>query len=118
MKDNIVILHAERVEFPARGADGQPTGELVQFTRIQYLSDEAQDDSRYKGYGVSEGIAPIELFGSLELLPGLYETDFRKTTVVDRNGRRKVGLEPVGAKLIGDPGLSFDANANGRQRAS
>jgi hypothetical protein len=48
MKDTIVILHADRVEFRGREADGEATGELIQFCRIQYLSDEPQDDSRYR----------------------------------------------------------------------
>lgn len=111
MRDNIIIIHAERVEYSRKGSDGQPTGELVQFTRIQYISDEPQDDQRYKGYSVSEGIAPIEMFDSLDLLPGLYDVKFRKTNVIDRNGRSRVGLEPVEAELVGDPGLSFEPTA-------
>lgn len=108
MKDNIIILHAERVEYSRKNSDGQPTGEMVQFCRIQYISDDPQDDSRYKGYGISEGIAPIDVFSTLELFPGLYEVRFRKTNITDRNGRSKVGLEPVEAELIGDPGLTFE----------
>jgi hypothetical protein len=111
MRDTIIILHAERVEYTRKGADGQPTGELVQFTTIRYMSDDAHDDSRYKGYTISEGRGPIEMFDALELLPGLYEARFRKTNVTDRYGNQKVGLEPVEAELVGDPGLTFEAVA-------
>lgn len=111
MRDTIIILHAERVEYTRKGADGQPTGELVQFTTIRYISDDPQNDSRYKGYTVSEGRAPIEMYNDLDLLPGLYEAKFRKTNVTDRYGNQKVGLEPVEVELVGDPGLTFEAVA-------
>lgn len=108
MKDTIIILHAERVEYRRRDANGEPNGDLVQFTRIQYISDEPQDDARYKGYAISQGTGPIELFSAMELLPGLYETSFRKTNVQDRYGNSRVSLEPVSAELVGDPGLVFE----------
>lgn len=108
MRDTIVILHAERVEYQRKGADGNPTGELVQFTTIRYISDDPQSDSRYKGYTVSEGRGPVEMFDTLDLLPGLYEARFRKTNVTDRYGNQKVGLEPTEAELVGDPGLTFE----------
>lgn len=111
MKDTIIILHAERVEYQRRDSDGNQNGELIQFTRISYISDEAQNDARYKGYNVSQGTGPIEMFASLELLPGLYDAAFRKTTVTDRYGKQKVGLEPVSVELVGDPGLTFDSVA-------
>jgi hypothetical protein len=111
MKDTIIILHAEKVEYARKGADGQPTGEMVRFCRIQYVSDEPQDDGRYKGYSVSEGTAPVEVFDSVELTPGLYETEFRKQPIQDRWGNSKVSLEPVSAEFVGDPGLVFDAAA-------
>jgi len=111
MKDTVIIIHAEKVEYARKDDSGSPTGELVSFCRIKYLSDESNDDSRYKGYTVSEGQGPVEIFGQLELLPGLYEVKFRKTQVRDRYDRMKVGLEPVEVELVGDPGLVFDAAA-------
>jgi hypothetical protein len=108
MKDTVIIIHAEKVEYSRKSSDGTPTGELVSFCRIKYLSDEPDDDSRYKGYAVSEGQGPVEIFGQLELLPGLYEVRFRKTQVRDRYDRQRVGLEPVSVELVGDPGLVFE----------
>ncbi|WP_119067666.1 hypothetical protein [Rubrobacter indicoceani] len=111
MRDNIIILHAERVEYQRKGADGVPTGELVQSCRIAYISDEPQNDSRYKGFTVSEGTGPIDMFDSLDLLPGIYEAKFRKTSVRDRYNNTRVGLEPVEVELVGDPGLTFEPTA-------
>lgn len=76
MKDTIIILHAERVEYRRRDSNGERNGDLVQFCRIQYISDEPQDDARYKGYTISQGTGPVEMYGDLELLPGLYEAKF------------------------------------------
>lgn len=108
MKDTIIILHAERVEYRRRDNNGEPNGDLVQFTRIQYISDEPQDDARYKGYSVAQGTGPIEMFQDIELTPGLYETKFRKTTVQDRYNNQRVSLEPETVELVGDPGLVFE----------
>ncbi len=109
MKDTVIILHAERVEYRRKDANGQPNGDLVQFCRIQYISDDPQSDSRYKGYMVADGTGPIEMFDSMDLLPGLYETEFRKQNIQDRFNNSRVSLEPVSAELIGDPGLVFDS---------
>ena len=108
MKDTIIILHAERVEYRRRDSNGEPNGDLVQFTRIQYISDEPQDDARYKGYTVSQGTGPVEMFQDIELTPGLYEAKFRKTTVQDRYNNQRVSLEPETVDLVGDPGLAFE----------
>lgn len=108
MRDTIIILHGERVEYTVKDSNGDPTGEIRKFCRIQYMSDEPQDDSRYKGYTISQGQGPVEMWDTLDLLPGIYEVNFRKTTVMDRYGRQKVGLEPESAELVGDPGLVFD----------
>lgn len=108
MKDTIIILHAERVEYRRRDSNGERNGDLVQFCRIQYISDEPQDDARYKGYTVSQGTGPVEMYGDLELLPGLYEAKFRKTIVQDRYNNQRVSLEPETVYLVGDPGLVFE----------
>ncbi len=118
MRDNIIILHGERVEYTVKDTNGDPTGEIRKFCRIQYISDEPQDDSRYKGFTVSQGQGPVELWDQLDLLPGIYEVRFRKTTVMDRYGRAKVGLEPETADLVGDPGLVFDSSASTAKAAS